>query len=123
MPQPFDDAERDPAAAVDCKSGGLVERDQGVVLGGWRNCDACGGSRRATGRGRGGPDRWNSEDVPGSEARVGLGSLCVEPDLATAQDPVNVAFGDALQGLVEEIVDPLAVAILRDNQPIRSILA
>ena len=60
---------------------------------------------------------------PGGEPGVGPDPPLVDPDLAAAQDPVDVALGDAFQHLDEVIVDPLAVAVLAHYKPIHSILA
>ena len=48
---------------------------------------------------RGGPDRRNAELVADREPGVGLHPLAVDPNLAAAQDPVDVALGHALQHL------------------------
>ena len=55
---------------------------------------------------------------------VSIGSLLKGPTvIATSDDPVHVAFRNALEDANEEVVDPLTGRFLADRQPRRSILA
>ena len=89
-----------------------------------------GGKRDAAGRGRAGlrrrgrrPDRRDPQLVAGRKPRVRPDLSAVHANLAAAQDPVDVALGNALQDLDEVIVDALPLAVLGHCKPIHSILA
>ena len=107
------DAERDAAAAVDRESGRLVERDQRVVLvQDRRHRDAPRGRVGRRGRADGAAVRIGGiRSSIARRARRASGPTRppVDPDLAAAQDPVDVALRDAFQDLRQEIVDALAV--------------
>ena len=60
---------------------------------------------------------------PSRQPGVGLHPLAVDPNLAAAQDPVDVTFGDALEHPQQEIVDALPRAGLPDCKAVHSILA
>src|SRR6185503_15418109 len=106
--QLLDEAKRDAAAAMHGHSGGFVDRDQPVVLEQdgrlERPCDATTDAGLARCRE---PQRRKSEHVAGGNAHIGTDAPLVEPNLAAAQDPVNVALRNALQMPQQEIVDTL----------------
>ena len=124
MAQPLDHAEGDSAAAVHGESGRLVERDQRLVLEQHRR-----NVERAR-RGRGAPawaprSGWGeSAASPRSASRVsGPTRAAIDPHFAAAQNPVDVAFGHPFQHFLQEVVDPLAVAVLPNHEPVHGILA
>jgi hypothetical protein len=56
----------------------------------------------------GGAHRRHADAVAGGQPRVGGCPAAVHPHLAAANDAVDVGFGNALEALDEEIVQPLA---------------
>ncbi len=122
--QPLDHPEGNAAAAVHGEPGRLVERDQRVVLvEDRRNGERPRERPRPPRLRRGRPDRRNAQFIPAREPSVRPDATPIEPDLAAAQNPVNVAFRDAFQQFLQKIVDSLAVAVLSDYDPIYGILA
>ncbi len=74
-------------------------------------------------RRRGGAHRRHADDVADDQPRVRSDAPLVHPYLAAAQDPVDMALGNALQHAGEEIVDALAGRVVADGEPVHSILA
>ncbi len=60
---------------------------------------------------------------PEHEPRIRFHPQPVDPDLAAAQDSIDVAFGDAFEHPHQEIVDALAGSGLVDRKAVHSILA
>ncbi len=120
--QLLDQAVVDAAAAVDGEPRRLVDGKQRLVLveDGQRD-RACrptpGGGRRR------GAHRRNPQVVADGKPGVRPDPLAIDPDLAAAQDAVDMALGHALEHAQEEIIDALPGAALVDREVIRSILA
>jgi hypothetical protein len=69
------------------------------------------------------PDRRKPDLVPLFEAVFGLDPAAVDPDLAAAEHPVNMAFWHALEDPQQEIVDALPCPVLPDFKPRSASLA
>src|SRR4030042_657005 len=109
---------------MDGETGGLVEHDQRVVLEQYgRDRDAAHDCGAGLPPGRRRPDRRYPQLIADDQASLRTDLAAVHPDLAAAQDPVDVALGDALQDLDEVIVDALTLPILAHCKPVHSILA
>ena len=121
----LDEPGRDPAAAVDRQPGRLVDDNEHVVLEQDRHLDGLAGAGRdgARRRGRRGPHRRDPDDVAQDEPRVGPDAPLVHADLPAAQDPVDVALGNALEDAGQEIVDALPGGVVADGKPIHGFLA
>ena len=104
--------------------GRLVQRDQRVIF----EQDRRDGERRA-GRLRPtpadlcDPDRRHPQPVAGVKPCLGPRPAAIEPDLAAAQDAIDVALGNPLQNLEQVVVDALAFTILPHREPVDRILA
>jgi hypothetical protein len=61
--------------------------------------------------------------VAGREPRIGRHAPAIAPDLAAAQDAVDVAFRNTLEHAHQEIVDTLPMRVVADHKPVHSILA
>jgi hypothetical protein len=120
LPQQFNGAEGDAAAAVGGDTAGFVQGQQRPIL----VHDAGGkllhrGLRRRAPVRRGiEPHRRNPDLIAARQARIGLGALAVHPYLAGAQDAVDQGARGALELAQQEIVYALAVAVFLDpDQP------
>jgi hypothetical protein len=122
--QPFNQAKAHTAAAVDGETGGLVERDQRVVfVEGRRNGSRSGQGPRSPLCSHRCADWWHAESITRYQTRIRANAQPVYPNLAAAQDPVDMAFGHALQNFQQVIVDPLPLRLFADYKPVDSILA
>ena len=68
-------------------------------------------------------NRGHPHDVTGGEPRFRPHPALVDPYLAAAQDPVDVAFRDAFKQSDQKVVDPLPGGLLANGEPAGSILA
>ena len=116
-PQGLDDPEADPAAAVAGHARRLVDRQQARILehdaGGHRLQQTLG--RHALLAGLDQPHRRNPHLVSGIQAGFGFDPAAVHAHLATAHDLVDHRTGRALEVGKQEIVEPLAVALVVDH--------
>src|SRR5689334_20222303 len=114
--QLLDESQRDAAAPVHRQSGGLVDREEPLVLENdgrlERSRDLATAARFSRRRE---PQRRKAQHVARRDAHVGTDTSFVEPDLAAAQDPVNVTFWNALKVSQQEIVDTLPGLLVVDG--------
>ena len=116
MPQGLDDAETDPAAAVHGHARRLVDGQQRLVFKQDHRLETrpCG---HPGFRFLGGPHWRNPHLILGLQPVIRADPPAVDPDLAAAQDTVNMAFRDPFQPSHQVIVDALADRILVNRLP------
>ena len=68
-------------------------------------------------------DRRDTQIVPDRQTGVGMDAPTIDPNLAAAQDPIDVALGHPFEYAKQEIVDPLPLARLVNGKMIHNILA
>ncbi len=118
--QGLDRAVAEAAAAVNGDAGGLVDDQQRRVLVHHRQLE---GARRGAGSPGGQPERRHPDPVARPQAVFGPDAPAVDPHLAAAQHPVDVALGHPFQAPQQEVVDALRGAFLADLQQSRPSLA
>ena len=111
------------AATVDGQSRGLVDCDQRVVFEKDRQRNRPGGERPRRILWRCDADRRDTQIVPDRQTGVGMDAPTIDPNLAAAQDPIDVALGHPFEYAKQEIVDPLPLARLVNGKMIHNILA
>ena len=109
--QRFDHAVAHAAAPMHRHAGGFVDHQQRGVFVHDRQRQRL---RCRPGGRRGDSHRRHADPVAGLEPVVGLDPAAVDPDLAAAQHPVDVALRHPLQAAQEEVVDALGDAFLPD---------
>src|SRR6185503_10892428 len=102
--QRLDHPEAHAAAAVDRDAGRFVDHEQGGVFEGDREAAGLGGR---SGDRSGNPHRRQPDLVAEPQAIVRLDAPAVDPDLAAAQDTIDVTLRHAFQPAQQEIVDAL----------------
>ena len=118
--QHLDDAKTDAAAAMHSDAGRLIEHQQALILVDDRRLDLLDQpGRNGFGRSRiGGLDlfavRRYPQDVALGHPAVGFDAFAVQPHLAFAQQPEQVAARDRTQKAGQQAIDPLA-GLLRAN--------
>ena len=123
-PPPAVGTSQDVRAHAERESGWLVECHQRVVLVEHRrDRQGARGSRCTSGGGRRRADGRDPQFVADRKACVRSHPPPVAPHFAAAQDAVNVAFRDALQQFLQEVVDPLPIAVFPNYNPVHGILA
>jgi hypothetical protein len=112
--QRLDHAVRDAAAPMHREAGGLVDRDQEIILEEDRQLEVRRGLRLAAfGHAHG----RHADAIAGSDLLRCLDALAVDAHLTGAHDPVDVALGHALQAREEVVVDALAGVVLGHVDP------
>src|SRR5574337_1245729 len=114
--QLLDDAERHPRPAVHRDAGGLVDREQVIVLVHEREL-ARRHRRRLVAQRQ--PQRRQPHLVTRREPGVGAGAAAIDPHLASADHAVDMALGHPLELAPQEVVQPLAGGALVDDEPVR----
>ena len=110
----LDHPEAHAAAAVDGDPGGLVDRQQQVVLPEQREVLR----RRRRGRAQGRrAHRRDPHDLADRQPVVGRDTAPIDPDLPAAHDPVDVALRYALEQGQQEVVQALPGMRLVDENP------
>ena len=110
-PQLLDHPEAHTAATVNCHTGGLVQRDDGVVF----KQDGfleLGVRRRLVLLAFGQSQRRQAQFVARFQPVFRLCAPFVDPDLAATQDTIDVAFRHTFKYLKQVVIDPLTSVFL-----------
>ena len=109
----FDHPHADAASSVNCDPGRLVDHQQGVILEQHRKTETADRRGPVTHLSRcGDANRRHPQFVAEPQSVFRRNPAAIHPDFPATEDPVNVAFRDALEQPCEVIVDPLPVAFL-----------